>query len=81
MNPTSNDIDTLDLNQLVITPTNKFWELLESDGMFITKRGKVPGGWLVQSFKVAPINKDLCEAGPVTFVSDANHQWRMQTQF
>lgn len=65
----------------VITTPGMFWELLESDGLVTTKRAKVPGGWLVQQFFVAPQNRDESKLGGMVFINDPSHTWTLKKEF
>ena len=73
-------IDLSPSNKIETKP-NRFWEVLESDTVFVTKRAKVPGGWLVQTFFVAPKDRDNSSVGPVSFVNDPYHEWYLQRSF
>lgn len=63
------------------TKLNQFWEVLENDGLLITKRAKVPGGWLVQQFFCAPINRDNSIPGAMQFISDPYHEWFLKREY
>lgn len=65
----------------VETVEGKFWELLENDGLYQTKRARIPGGWLVQQTFTAPMNKDNSQPGAMQFVSDPYHEWYMHRNF
>ena len=73
-------IDLSPSNKIETTP-HRFWEVLESDGLVTTKRAKVPGGWLVQIFFTAPMNRDNSVPGSMQFVSDPYHEWYMKRNF
>lgn len=73
-------IDLSPSNKVETTP-NRFWEVLEADGLVTTKRARVPGGWLVQLFFTAPKDRDHSSLGPMTFVSDPYHEWYLTRKF
>jgi hypothetical protein len=68
-------------NYHVTTKVNEFWELLETNDLVSTFRGKVPGGWLVMQKMIAPINRDLSQLGNITFIPDPLHQWYIKPEF
>lgn len=65
----------------VETTPGKFWEVLESDGLVVTKRARVPGGWLVQQFFTAPKVVDNSALGAMLFISDPYHEWYLTRNF
>lgn len=65
----------------VETTPNKFWEVLENDGLVITKRARIPGGWLVQQFFAAPRDVQQSQLGAMQFVSDPYHEWYLTRNF
>lgn len=73
-------VDLSPSNRIETVP-NRFWEVLESDGLVTTKRAKIPGGWLVQQFFTAPMNRDNCQLGAMQFVADPYHEWYIRSTF
>jgi hypothetical protein len=56
------------------------WELIETgDEVFLIKRAKIPGGWLVWAAENEEPEEDepctLATAAGLTFVPDPTHRW------
>lgn len=74
------NIDLSPSNRVETIP-NKFWEVLENDGLVITKRSRVPGGWLVQQFFTAPRVIENSQLGNIQFVADPYHEWYIKLNY